>query len=1049
MIKVHGLSSKALRGYFPSLPTLAFILACIATLTPAYIHGSDKKNMEEERLQLARNFSAYDFEPREDSPVESRDMDGGGWPDYWEAVIDDNHRAEIVNKARIVRDDFDNSLLNPRPGLYYGEIGHVLQVPFDGTPVALRTRIPKVVDPDLAYNITAFARMKGLDNSITRIWLVWLHIDEAQGERELDRDEIIIQRGQRDWPESPFSKRINDLPVKNGLRTNGLRIVCEIVDDPNIPGADRHGMAWFDDIRIESKPKLRINPVIKQFDPFGHIPLKIEYLGLIENIPDPDKPGSFKGKSYSRTIEVTDLFGREPRDSSGDVLPELANNRTMNLNPGPSRSVEETINLKLRQLGIHYVTVKMFGYDGSIQASVSQAIGFTPPPSGKRVNGGVDTDSTGTYGILLGAPPQALLEKKGTLTSLVQRAGVFQAKVDIWPKGYKPQDGASYTANLTRELRNIRGSGVHITGTIPNTAEGMRMAPMQQVMKERTDVLEADFAGTVYQIGPHVEFWQWGQDSDNSFTGHIDTEGLAKARSLLSNMTSVMISSYPVNLSSQRPQLPPDAIAQAASLYIPAEMTAGQMLDKLVKVAPDKFRNLKSDDIYPPESLSKLIPTGIKDSEAPDTGNSGITRVMPWVSLELKAVPRHERSAIFERAQLEDMTTKAVIAKAIGMDKVFLGELVSHNGGLIRIEEDGKPADRPALLAANVLEQYLGGAKYLGSFQLQGYGKRFPNFIFGDPRTKSAIIALWYEGAGESEKLNKLEIASLPLTVIDMAGNKTLIKNQSTINVYKAPILITGLSIPLALTRMSVDISDNPPLLAQSSLQRQDVVIKNYFDEQLPAELRIRYAANSLFMTENNWTVRPEVLEDINLPSRTPDTIPSGTVSFSVQPDSNSVLGKTPGSMSITPDALESDKFVRLTLDINTAERVRMRLLRKVRLRSDLEVNVPPPLRQDNADPNTLIQMWIKWIPSQDQAGQSSITIAPYYVRQGQLPTWLPKRSIPASTGNDTGAPSRVIKFLIPRPRRPVETWIGLEEDGGDRFYKINVTDYIAPLGEQ
>lgn len=1041
MVPIQWISTLIPRASLPAMRVgygMVLLLACVSSFT---VRAGETESQDEIRRDKAREFRIYDFEPRSDDIWAHRDRNEDNWPDYWEPIIDEDHRAQAVNRAGIVVDA-------GRPGYYLGMPGHVFKVPFDGTPIAIQTRFPKVVDPDLAYEISVFGRMQRLNHSIMRVWLVWLNMDDEGYAHELDRDALRIPPGQVDWPEAPITLRINDLPSRDGVRANRLRVLLEVVDDPAIPGADRHGIAWFDDIRIESRPKLRIAPVIREYDPANPstlVPLRIGYLGLVENIPPEERVGDER-KRYSRSLSIVDVFGREPRDRTGVPLLDGRIRRQRVIDPGPSREYDELINVDLNRFGLYYVTARLFGHDRTIQASVSQVIGLLPPPGSGRPGARELIESAGTFGVVLKSPPSSLLEKKGRLSELVRKTGVRQVKVDLWPPEIKDERLAVYISLLSQELRRIRTLGGRITGVISSSPERFSEIGMQQVMKERTGDLKTLFEQTALHLGPHIEAWQWGSDSDASFSDHFDANALQPAHQALSNLTSVMTNVYPLVLGPQRVTRPPQQAAQAISIYIPPEFDLEQMLSRIAPVVPDELYRMHNERLYPSDALKAAAPPRRIGDDLVLQTNSTTTE--PWVSIGLKNVSRHTRSVVDERLQLEDMATKAILARAIGIKHIFLGQLVGEGSSLANMEKNEDVTPRPTLLAARVLEERLGGRKYLGSLELwspprsvNDTPKQFPNFVFGDADNRNAVIAIWYGGPGESERLDRVSIANTPLRLIDMAGNVQVIEREPTLQIHKTPLLIEGLSVPLLRTRMSVRIADDPPLLSRTTLQPQVIRIGNYFpDRQLTAELQLEYAADNAFQLEQNWTVRPATVDDINLPGATKSQIPFTSIPYEVKPSNTSRMG-------LRPDSEQADKYAQLTLDLSVSPPVRMKLIRRTRLRSDLQVVVEKPDQQPDAR-DVQLHLYLRWLPDAAGNPQNSITLEPFYARQAELPTRLRKVVVPRYTQQTADTPARIVRIRVPRTRSRESVWIGLEEDGGNRFWRADVTHLVPPLGD-
>jgi hypothetical protein len=1028
-------------GRIPAPTLRLWLLLGLALLVPLLRAGplrAYEPSQAETRLQLARHFSVYDFEPRPGS-LASRDYDGNAWPDYWEAVAEEGMPGYLRSGVRIVTDP-------ARPGLYRGEPGHVLRMPFDGTAVAVQTLVPRQVDAALAYEITFHARTERLAQGIARVVLVWLRVDGPR-EEELDRDAIRVPPGQVDWPEVPLRLRINDIPAG----ANAVRVVCEVADDPEVPGGDRHAMVWFDDIRLESRPKVRVEPAFVTATPEERTPplaVEIRYQGLIDNVPVPGDGQRYRGKEYVREIRITDVNGEPPRGVGGGSL-RLGVPPVRRLEPGGARTFVETLALPLERLGVYYVTVNLYGHGRALRARVRQAVGVWQPPRERppelALGGG------GSFGVLLGEPEEQVLRRSGVLSDLVRRLGVFQVKTHAWPADFSPGVEQAYLGALARELREMRVHGVRVTAVLPATPAPFADGGMHQAMRVQAETLEPFLSAATRALGPQVEGWQWGADADTSFSEGVDVEGTRPARTALGNMTASPVQAVPVNVARPRAVVPAAEAARAASFYVPAELPPEMMLRLLAGLRPGAFRPLARPHRYPPAFLRSLAPareSGEEEGEAP--AREEAVDQQGWVTVELLPVPRHSRDAAAERAQLDALAVKTVLLSALGFQRLYLGQLAEPAEGLVEIDKEGRPVPRPALLGARVLADHLGGASYLGSFQFRA---PFPNYIFQRRSGTEAFCVVWYDGPAVSERLAIEEFGrGLDLRVVDLAGNVRPFRD-GTVEVRKTPTIITGLPVPYALTRMSIAIRRAPALRMRHALQPQLVRFRNYFPQQLPGAFRFQYAARRILHPEErrpvleferNWTVRPERVE-FNLAMAEEDVPTPGTVEIRVRPDPAT-------SLDLEPEIARErgEKVIQILADFSTGLPVQARILRTTYLESELQVEVIR-LRRPGDTERAHLQLQVRWFPSEDAAGQAAVELEPYWQRDGELRTRLPQVTVPPFSRNRPNEPAIPREVVIPlRPGAPKATWIGLEEVGGSRFYRLEVTPLLqaAPPGE-
>ncbi len=133
---------------------LLLVVSLILGAGQVYAAGD---RLNDVRRKAAANFERYDFEQYSE-PIYNRDLDGNGWPDFWEKIVDDKNKDYLARDIRIVSDP-------TRPSKIPGVMGSVLRIPFDGTGVAIRVKVPREISPDMAYEITTFARTLRLEKS--------------------------------------------------------------------------------------------------------------------------------------------------------------------------------------------------------------------------------------------------------------------------------------------------------------------------------------------------------------------------------------------------------------------------------------------------------------------------------------------------------------------------------------------------------------------------------------------------------------------------------------------------------------------------------------------------------------------------------------------------------------------------------------------------------------------------------------------------------------------------------------------------------------------
>jgi hypothetical protein len=415
-------------------------------------------------------------------------------------------------------------------------------------------------------------------------------------------------------------------------------------------------------------------------------------------------------------------------------------------------------------------------------------------------------------------------------------------------------------------------------------------------------------------------------------------------------------------------------------------------------------------------------------------------RTDAWISIEAPAAPAHEPNAAAERAQMEDMTIRGIYAAILAPETIFLGNLFDPSHGLLRRDVSGantlETMARPAFLATMTLSSLLEGTEYLGQIWLLS---PFEAHAFRRQGSDESIIALWHTDQREELSMPREQIANGPaLELIDWAGNVS--PAQTSIPVRRAPTFIRGLSASLLLTRMSMRIHPDQHIMAVNRRQNQTIEMVNHMPRQVPALLRLQYAARFPDgVMENGWGVRPEEMR-LNLSPYSP-RLEAGHFRYAVSPDPNSQIQfASPGGADKS-----GSKIAQVRVSFNMSPPADMTVFLPFRLRSDFDIDVERLSRVDDVNFVTLM-LKLRWFPTGADRRRGDVRLMPYYMKQGQMreqlafPTMV-KASSPELRGNPD-VPFESVELRIPK-RPMLRTWVGLTEAGGSNFYLIDVTEYM------
>ncbi len=980
-------------------------------ISAKYCHTAEVNQQAQSRIKLAKNVNIYDFEPR-GNDMNSRDRDHDGFPDLWKRLK--GPRYPQYEKIGLSEDKW-------RIGSDPSKPGTVMYMTYSGKETAIETVYPKTIDPELAYEITAYAKTKNLDHSIVSIDIFWLNIDENGKEEILGRpDKLLIPAGQNDWSEGPLIRRVNALHP----RTNGVKLVCRIKDNSAIKGADRHGVAWFDDIQIKSRPKIGIDSEFR--DDFKPLKMSILYQGLIPNVPDSESHNRLKGKKYWRKIEIFNMNGETPdKKFEKNIKP---------LNPKNTTTVREEIIPNINKYGVYYVVVTLYGVKDQPQATVSHVIGRWKKPLSKSENR-ANNKYLDQFSVNFDILSSHEKVKQSSLIKSFRHLGVFRSNIELWSEDSKSTDTKNQVWLVSQILRNLRDNNIRFTGTFGRMPrELVPEEGMLSALKDRLPLIKKYIFSPVSNFGTQIDSWQWGADSDLSFgNGGVRYSYVAEARKMLQDLTSAFSQAFPLVLGSAN-SIPPVSCAEAVNILVSSKIDEYTMMYQLAKIMPRRFTNMMKweNAIYPSEPIMKLANYASKEfiSKTNSTQADLDTRHKQKKQLNLRLLPvdQYLREISSERAQAIDLARKVIIGKALGFDRITCGSLLNPQRGLLATTRDGRLIPRPSFLATRTLAENLRGAEYLGSFQL---GADIENFIFKTPR-KTAIIAIWYTGDKKNKKID-IGTGLGNLTKIDISGNE--IRTKRIFTITQTPLLIDGMSIPLARTRMSIRILNDPPLRSVNETQRQRMEIRNFFNEPLISTFRLQYAAyvdsNKRMRLEPGWT-SPQIIR-VNLPAggeEQTDRVEARRY-FDIRPTKEAVLGR---------------KYVKIETQLSAALETRFNLLRGTSLTSSLSVKVTPI-----ASPNPsqiILRLSLFWTPDPNVKNPPRLQMKPYFQITGDQHNYQGVITIYPTTGKDGWKNASIRDLKIPAFYKGKKVWVGADEDGGSLFIRKEVTRVLINIGK-
>ncbi len=976
-----------------------------------------------DRERLARNIMFHDFENRRDPDTgallaESADFDNNNWPDFWEPVRAVGYPEYLIEAAGLANDT--TGMIH---GAYRDRPYRALRLEYDGTRVGVRTRVPVPVDPSMSYEFSLRTRDRDLEGAAIRAGLDWLQVDQASV--QVVRSDFIpgLTPGQLDWAATPSRMLVNDPPPQ----ANAVRFFVIVERDPGAVSGGYHGELWVDEVRLQPKPRIMVAVPRADAGRQGRV-VSVSYSGLYDNIPDPDNPGFFRGKRYTRRVEVTDIHNRPVLVDPTRVLPIEADDDGL---------ASEDVPFPGDRFGVYYFNIRLYDANQQLATDVMRSVAImrpAPAPDGMAVRSGKPV-----FGVNSGEIPESVLSVHGRLREMLSRSGSRQAKLLPWRDDYaRPGENDRYYNLLTEEIRGMRSAGIGLTGVMRPPTAMFGTSAIAQAIEENPERLGNIMQEAGRSIGLFIDGWQRGDDGDTGMIG-MSPERMESVNARLADFASGLPVSWNRRLGDDVPGDFPER-PDYVNAFEPSREPAGLLWRQASALFPWLFAPYSRlrGEIYPPERLVALAPPPATDTIEQQARER--MRTGAWISLQPEPADPHEPNAGLEKTQLEQLMIRAIYASVLAPETIFLGPLYHPRHGLLRRDAGGtdtlETSARPAYLAASTLAEMLEGTQYLGQLALLW---PFEAHVFRTPGRDQSVIAIWHNDAVEERTLSRGEIANgPPLTLVDWAGNRD--PAPASIPVRRAPTFITGLPASLALTRMSVRVSPEPQAMAQTKRQNQMLEVVNHMNRQAPILFRLRYAARPEDgAMENGWTVSPEELR-VNLPPYSPALTP-GRLRYTVSPDPSSpVQHAAPGRSDKS-----GTKIAQTMMSVNSSPPADMTLFLPFNLHSEIDVDIERLERVD--DPHFVtLQLKVRWFPTGTSRRRPEIRLTPYFMKKGQMkepaPFPVAVKPLPVEMKGDPLAMFESIELRIPKAPY-VRTWVGLEEDGGSAYYLVDVTDFM------
>lgn len=280
---------------------------------------------------------------------------------------------------------------------------------------------------------------------------------------------------------------------------------------------------------------------------------------------------------------------------------------------------------------------------------------------------------------------------------------------------------------------------------------------------------------------------------------------------------------------------------------------------------------------------------------------------MRWISLE----PLDSRRYPSDQ-RIQNLVERMLVAAKFRVEAAFVPEPIhEHNGMMLA---DGSPT--LLFLPWRTLSYHLTGAQYVGSFALRG---GTTNYVF--ERDGEAILVGW-NGTKSTEQLYLGE----DVKVCDLWGNvkaaETVVDGsfrEQSVEFGSEPIVVTGLSLPVARWRISFKLSNHDNQVPGATRFKLKAAFSNGFDQAVVGSLEIfapELIHNSSVKKPFDLTTR----QDVELPI----------------------------DLNLRPDASTGKQMVTAIFDIQAGTQYRFRVFHPLYIGAqDIEVELSYEVDQD------------------------------------------------------------------------------------------------------
>ncbi len=743
---------------------LRWTLALYLSLAGLAAAPADVDPFQDAEPFLKYSFNTDDDRDYDDRPDNWSRRTGARFPDYVETSIDWAHGWSADGEAG----------------------GQSMRFSVSGAPAILYSP-PTSIDAFHSYLFQGYVRTEGLENSAAIISISFLDDNRRRIQRYLTQP---VTGTHIKW----VQVRTSEMTPHPDARF--VVIGCHLVEGRQI---DVKGNVWFDELVLAQLPRMTLESNFQR--QFVQRQATIKITTTLNGL-DPSA-------KYRLQLELVD---------SGNAVIEHAE-REVTFAPPPApdgakksstltaaNKVEEW-NLGSKNYGFYRVRAVL---ERDQRALLERHASFAVLDLVERA------ETHGEFGWVVPYGSSSLDPEY--LTEVATESGINWVKCPVWNSAHA--EDAAPSANITRLFNLLVRRGINPVGQLSDAPPALRRqfrrdwGGVGDVFTQNHDFWGRWLDPVAARYASYVQYWQLGDDSDNSLT---------------------RTSSLPELLKTIKQDF--DRVGSDTRIGVPWEWNT-RFPDP--ENAKNAFISLSSDGSEKGTELAEKV------KKAKQSG------LAVWVMIKPLAASKHDPDA-----RATDLVKRMVLAKLAGADVIMSTDVCDKEHGLLN--PDGSPSF--LFLPWRTTALALQGTEFLGSFELPG---RASNYVFS--RQGEVVMVAW----NLEETTERLYLGE-NVTLYDSWGRRQTVEtandqtNEQILKLGPKPVIYRGCSEPIARFRLETKLSAGR-IASQHGPQQFTIVGRNYFPLGVNGQISIN-VPRDWEIEPKQWSVQLGTNEEFKFPT--------------------------------------------------------------------------------------------------------------------------------------------------------------------------------------